>query len=94
MAVVVRLQPDEYVSVYNEPSGYPSIFFLIRTADPDAIHPFAPVKGDGAGGNVSELVLSPGRVKPARLQEGYTWSEYSVDAAADRVASTLLRRVH
>lgn len=82
---------DEYSEVYNGPSGYPSIFFSVREENPEALHPFSPVKGTGDGGAVSELVLMAGKVKPARLQEGHRWSEYSIGEAADRVAATLLR---
>lgn len=83
---------QDYVDVYDGASGYPSIFFSVRDETPGALHPYRPTAGFGAGGDVSELVLIPALQRPARLQEGYKWNEYTIEQAAERVARTLTKR--
>ncbi|WP_286957113.1 MULTISPECIES: Fic family protein [Arsenicicoccus] len=83
---------NDFRRVYAGCVGYPSIFLSERNESADALHPFSPVHGEGAGGPVSEITIIPGRARPIALMEGYTWNDYSPDGAADRVALTLTRR--
>lgn len=80
---------QDYLDVYDGPSGYPSIFFSVRDDAPGALHPYRPVVGHGRDGAVSEVVLIPALQRPARIQEGYSWNEYSLDEAAVKIVSTL-----
>ena len=69
-----------------------TIFFSVRDETPDALHPYTPTVGYGEAGDVSELVLIPAVQRPARLQEGYSWNDYTINEAAERVAKTVLGR--
>jgi Fic family protein len=80
----------EYCDVFNEQSGYPSIFLSVRNEDPEASHPYSPLWGDSEESLWTELVLIPGRQQPARLLVGsyaeYDWQEYTIEGAASEVA--------
>jgi Fic family protein len=81
----------DYCDVFGGPSGYPSIFLSSRSEDPSSIHPYKPVAATDDASIWTQLLLIPGRARPARLLVGYKWYELSVEDAAEKMASMLVQ---
>lgn len=80
-----------YQDSYGEPSGYPSIFLSTRNEDPEALHPYSPVRDVGLDDVWSELVLVPGVARPARLHRASDWEELTIQDAARLMVDDVTR---
>ncbi|MGW0544294.1 Fic family protein [Streptomyces sp. Z38] len=69
-------------------TSYPSIFVSVRDLDPQAVHPYRPLRV-GEGG-VEEIVLRPLEGKTVLLRSGYDLKEVDIAKAASIVAHTLV----
>ncbi|WP_218062397.1 Fic family protein, partial [Micromonospora sp. II] len=81
---------QELIDITGPGVQYPSIFVSRRTSDPYSEHPYTPVFYDDSIPN--ELLLRPLEKKPARLRQGYEVGDYTIDAAAEKLASSLYSR--
>jgi Fic family protein len=81
---------EMYTDSHGTKSSYPSIFLSTKDDDPTALHPYRfvePGTDDSVG---TEIVLIPGRAKPARVLIGYMWHELSIASVAREAARRLI----
>jgi Fic family protein len=83
----------DYADIYDGPSGYPSIFLSSRNLEPGAIHPYTPVAPSYEQPLWTELVLVPGRPRPARLLVGPRWHELTAAEAGQEAARLLVSAI-
>lgn len=69
-------------------TGYPSFFLSVRDTSTGARHPYRPLR-DEDWGPWSEIVIVPGRPKPALLRQDENWSEGPIPKIARQAAQRL-----
>lgn len=81
---------EMYTDTYETKSDYPSILLSMRDEHPAALHPYSFIQPGSEDSLATEIVLIPGRAKPARILIGHIWYELSVSSAAREAAKRLI----
>lgn len=81
---------QDFCDLFDGASGYPSIFLSVRNEEPQAVHPYTPVPAVMGNDIWSEIVLVPGRARPARIIQGFRSRELTLADAATYAAEALI----
>ena len=73
----------------SEPVYYPSIYFAERSSDPASVHPYTPRWRSGGSAVPTEVVLRPGRSKPATIRWDWDSEEHTLYDAVNIILRAL-----